>query len=213
MKSHNASRVLVGVVVFTLAACGKSADPATTGPGGEDASASSGSGGEPAMAATVEGTAPANKAGPAESAAAKTRDEAPLSMAGRMDAERKARTGEKPDVDDVLAAFKTADLEVKDVRQGVARTSKARYCVFGTSPGGHRVFVCEFNDRAEAEHGTEFMTAQLVDSRRRVASHGRLALTVFVTSQTPESDRESQRYFDVFNGLQLPTSPDRSADQ
>jgi len=147
-----------------------------------------------------ETTEPVVPAPPAERNATPT-DDPPTTIAGRLDAERRSRTGVKPEAEDALAAFSSAGLEVKDVRQGVARTSKARYCVFGTSPGGHRVMVCEFLDAAEAERGATFMASQLVDPRRRVEARGRLALTVFSTGQTPEADRERARYFEIFAAL------------
>jgi len=137
----------------------------------------------------------------------------PTTVAGRLEAERAGRSHDEPEVEDALAAFSAAGLEVKELRQGVARTSHARYCQYGTSPGGHRVLVCEFADAAEAERGAAYMRTQLVDPRRRVEPHGRLAVTVFLTEKTPEADRESQRYFETLAAIQLPTSPARSADQ
>ncbi|MFO0744892.1 MAG: hypothetical protein U1F43_04340 [Myxococcota bacterium] len=140
-------------------------------------------------------------------------EDAPVTIGGRLDEEARDRTHAKPEVEDVLAAFETGGVKVADAKQGIARTSKARFCKYGQSPLGHRVMVCECNDADEAERAATFMRAQLVDPRRRVETQGRLVLTVFVTAKTPESDRESEKYFSIFSGLQPATSPDRAADQ
>ncbi len=202
MKGHVLQRALVGLVVWTLAGCGKRSDPVTTGPGGPGGEVETSS---EAVADAVAGTLGAGLDGSKSTPTlapptptTKSGDDGPLTLGGRLEAEANARTRVKPEVEDVLAAFASAGLAVAEVRQGVARTSRAQYCVFGTSPGGHRVFVCEFADVDGAEQGAAFMASQLVDPRRRVEAHGRLALTVFLTVQTPEADRERQQYFDIF---------------
>lgn len=189
-------RVVVVVLVVALTACGKSAsDPTTGGPSVAYA-------GEPDVVTAPEPT----KADPATAEPAKVDaggkpspdENTPTTIGGRMQSEREDRTHEKPEVEDVLAAFEAAGLKVAELRQGVARTSKARFCMYGSSPSGHRVLVCEHKDVAEAEVGAKFAASQLVDPRRVVEQRGRLSVTILLTTMTPEGELERTKYLEAF---------------
>lgn len=193
-------------VLSVLAGCGKSTAPTTSSP---DVSNAGDAVAVTADASLSTSTSAANDAGASNVAAnganvGEAPVDSPTTMAGRLGEEAQDRTHVKPEVEDVLAAFEAAGLKLSELKQGIARTSKARFCMFGQSPLGHRVLVCEFADDAEADKGAKFMASQLVDPRRRVEPHGRLALTVFVTANSPEADRESAAFFEVFSKVQAP---------
>jgi hypothetical protein len=119
-------------------------------------------------------------------------------LGGAFAQEAQARTGMKPQVEDVLAAFEAKGLPVKDIKQGLGRTSGAQYCSFGTTAAAARVVICEYADAAAAATALPKVRAQVADERRRVEANGRLMVTLLASATTPEALKERDVMFEAF---------------
>jgi len=119
-------------------------------------------------------------------------------MGGAFTQEANARTHEKPEAEEVFAAFTDAKLPLSEIKQGLGSTSFAQYCVFGTSAVGARVVLCEYQDVVAATAALPKVRALLTDQRRRVEAHGRLMLTVLLAGDGPDAERERDAFFATF---------------
>lgn len=121
----------------------------------------------------------------------------PTQLGGAFAQEAQARTGVKPQVEDVLGAFEGRGLALKDIKQGLGRTSGAQYCSFGTTPAAGRVVVCEYSDAAAAAAALPKVRAQVTDERRHVEANGRLMVTLLASATTPEASKERDVLFEA----------------
>jgi hypothetical protein len=109
------------------------------------------------------------------------------------------RPGGTIKVEDALAAFRDAGVELDTIRQHLARPYGARYCV-GAKSGAIALSVCEFIDAAAANAGAE-MSRKLVLANREIRINQATSLTVREIDKTPAADALAQKLFARFDGL------------
>ena len=104
--------------------------------------------------------------------------------------EKSNRPGQKPTADDVFAALQAAGVAVRDRKQVVGATVKARYCE-SAKADGLALSVCEYGSPAEAQAGVKFVleTFAALQRDRVTTVHGATTLAITATAGH-EQDRE-----------------------
>jgi hypothetical protein len=103
-------------------------------------------------------------------------------------------------VEDALAAFRSAGIELHAERQHLARPYGARYCM-GAKSGSELVLsVCEYVDAAAAEAGVT-VSRKIPLKDREIRVRRASSLTVRLLQKTPQSEALAARLFERFTKL------------
>lgn len=103
-------------------------------------------------------------------------------LANRLREESGARPDVTPSAESVLAALASAGIEVKDVKQYLAATVHASYCLGGRTAAGLAVAVCEYPDAEAAARGRSYSLERFraVAPGRDVLLNGENTLTLTI---------------------------------
>ena len=143
---------------------------------------------------------------PAGSASAKARPttapptQDPRDFGAMFQNEAAHRPGGTITVEDALAAFRQAGIQLDSVRQHLGRPYGARYCVGAKSGNALALSVCEYVDAAAATEGAE-TSRKLALANREIRVNQATTLTVREIEKTPAVDAVSEKLFERFARL------------
>jgi hypothetical protein len=105
-------------------------------------------------------------------------------------------------VEDVLAAFETAGVEVTNVRQHLAKPFGADYCAGADAGSGVVLSICEYRTPEAAAAGRSASQKSLASiPHRAVSVNGSTTLTLRERSATPESSRVARTLERAFENV------------
>jgi hypothetical protein len=126
-----------------------------------------------------------------------------LTLAERLTREAGSRPAGALRAEEVATALQRAGIELRAMKQVLARTVGARFCMSTQTGAGLGVAVCEFADDAEAAAGLDYSQRtfdRLIPNRRLIRNHGTV-LTVTRPQEVPALDEQTERAVRAFASL------------
>jgi hypothetical protein len=126
-----------------------------------------------------------------------------LTLAERLMREAGSRPAGALRAEEVATALERAGLALRPMKQVLARTVGARFCMSTQTGAGLGVAVCEFADDADAARGLDYSrrTFDHLIPNRRLARNHRTVLTLTRAQPTPALDDQAARAVQAFASL------------
>lgn len=124
------------------------------------------------------------------------------SLVQRLEQEAARRPAGTPKVEEVHAALRAAGIDLKPLRQTLALTVEASYCVISGSPSGLGVAICEYVDEKAAERGKALSLERLqAVPNREIFVNRKTTLTLRNTPNDETVRAEIKKAQEVFSKL------------
>jgi len=126
-----------------------------------------------------------------------------LTLVERLTREAESRPAGALRAEDVASAFQRAGIDLPPMKQVLARTVGARFCMSSLTAAGLGVAVCEFTDDGEAARGLDYSRRtfdRLIPDRRLVRNH-RTVLTLTRSRAASVLDDQAVRAEQAFASL------------
>lgn len=137
---------------------------------------------------------------------------APAEVRAALEQESKQRSSEGLRVETAVEGLAQHGVRLSGVKQVLAATVRARYCVAGQTSSGRSLAVCEYESEAAAREGRAYSLQAFAAARERgLHLRGNLLLTISGGVGAPESSADAQEVVAAFSSLHLASPKEKNA--